>query len=175
MAACNERERRFVVALVETGSDNTRAALYAGYRDTVDKDGYNNTAAVAGYRLAHRPRVQAAIREEAERRINGTAILAASVLVEIMRDPLHKDRYKAAVESLNRAGLQVTTKHEVNVRDDRTIGQLEEFIRVTAAKHGLDPEQLMGKSKPLALEAPIDAEWEDVEDESDDGLEDLFA
>ncbi len=51
------------------------------------------------------PKIQEAIREEGSRRLGRHAILAVSVLAEIAANPEHKDRLRAAIELLNRAGL----------------------------------------------------------------------
>lgn len=160
MTACNERERAFVLALLETGSNMARAAEIAGY------GGVEGSARTAGWRLSHRKRVVAAVKEETETRINLGAAVAGAALLGIVADPLHKDHYKATVEVLNRAGLQLTTKHEVNVRDDRSLAQLEQFVLATAEKYGMDPKKLLGKNEG-SLPAPIDAEFEEVDEEDD--------
>lgn len=176
MSACTDQERRFVIALLETGArDATKAAAMAGYgADTYGKGegkSQNGTSKIAAYRLSHRPRVQAAIREEADKRIRAGAILGASVVMEIAMNPLHKDQYKAAVELMNRSGLIVETKHTVEVTDNRTTNGLLARVHELAARLQLDPRKLLGQA--AGTMPVLDAEYEEVEGSSD-GLEDLL-
>lgn len=167
MTICTEQERTFVVAYLETGGRNhTTAAQIAGFGA-----GNNASARQQGWRLVHRPRVLAAIREEADKRLKTGAILGASVLIEIAETPGHKDQMKAAVELLNRAGLIVATKHEVEVTDNRTTSTLLARVHELAQRLDIDPRKLLGQ----ATGAPqiVDAEFEDVE-RGADGLEDLL-
>lgn len=163
MRALTMPQRAFVVAMCETGGqDHSKAALMAGYGGT------ENSTKVAACRLAHDPRVLEAIREEAEKRLQSGAILGASVMVEIAMDKLHKDRFKAADNLLNRAGLLVETQHRVIVENDnRPIGELRAAVL----------EQLRGlfgkdAALPPALTAPIDGEYTEVP--ADDDLGDLY-
>lgn len=165
MSACTAQERQFVIALLETGArDATKAAVIAGYGAN-----RHDSAKQQAWRLAHRPRVQAAIREEADKRIRTGTILGASVLMEIAANPTHKDQYKAAVELLNRGGLLVETKHTVEVVDNRTTQTLLARVHELANRLGLDPKRLLGQAANVEI---VDAEFEDVG--STDGLEDLL-
>jgi len=165
MKACNESERRFVIAMLEIGGGNaTESAIMAGYGNS------RQAAQVAGSLVQRRPRVQAAIREEADRRLRGSAILAASVLVEIAQDKFHKDRFKAASELLNRSGLMVESVQRHIIEDHRTDSEIEQAILTLAKKHGLDPAKLLGRKVDA-----IDAEFTEVEQGSAEGLEDILA
>ncbi len=157
MQALNEGQRNFVIALLETGAkDNTLAAEMAGYSGT------QGSRKVQAYRLIHNPKVLAAIREEGERRLRSGAILGASVLIEIASDTMHKDRFKAAVELLNRSGLLVETQHRVIVENDtRSAEQIRSEV-VELFKR-LNP----GQPPPLALAKPIDVEYAEVSDPDD--------
>lgn len=163
MIELNPQQRAFVYALLDTGGQsNTKAAALSGYAP-----GNPDAQRVTAYRLAHDPKVLAAIKEEANRRLHSGAILGASVLLEIANDPTHKDRFKAASELLSRGGLVMATEHKVTVehRDDKG---LIDKITVLANSLGLDPRQLLGNAAPA-----VDAEFEDVTP-STDGLEDLL-
>ena len=160
MAALNDRQRAFVGAMLETGGQpgrHSEAARRAGYEGSPD------VVKVAAHRLAHNPKIQAAIREEAERRVHSGAILGASVLVEIAADPQHKDRFKAATRLLDMAGLIVTTQHKVTVEHT---GDDTEKIRLAIAmakRLGIDPKKLLGEAGVSAAEVDaIDAEFEEV-------------
>jgi phage terminase small subunit len=165
MLALTEMQQRFVYALVEYGGDATKAAAHAGY-----SKGNGNHQSVAAHRNMHDPRVLLAIREEADKRIRGGALLGASVLIELTKYA-DKDsvRLKAAVELLNRTGLSFVQKHEVVHKDERSDRELEAYITLIARKHGLRPVELLGYDPEKEA---IDADFEDVTGE--EGLEDLL-
>src|SRR5450759_2350270 len=81
MKRCTQLQRRFVLAvLMVGGGQHARAAGMAGY------SGNANTLAVAGWRVAHTSYVQAAILEEAAKRLGGSAIEAVNTVLETMTD-----------------------------------------------------------------------------------------
>lgn len=171
MRELTEPQRRYVIALIETGArSKIEAARLAGYGPA------HGTAAAASWRLSTNPKVLAAVREEADKRIRGNALLGASILEEMASDPMldPKVRLKVATELLNRAGLVVATEHKVAVEhrvDEATI--LERAKRV-AASLGIDQKQLLGRAAKAGV---IDAEFEVVqpdEEYSTEGLEDLL-
>lgn len=163
MQALSPPQRAFVIALLETGArDDHLAAKMAGYGGT------DGATRVAAFRLAHNPKVQAAIKEEADRRLRAGAILAASALVDIASDTRHKDRYKAAVELLNRAGLIVQTEHKVIVEDNRLTDEIEAGIIALAQRLNVDPTKLLGTQSKAARKAEaVDAEFTEVDDITD--------
>lgn len=145
-----DQQKRFVTAMVVVGVKKdfgAEAARLAGYEK------YHKQEA---YRLMRNPRVLEAIREEAGKRLQASALLGAMVLEEIALDPLHKDRLKAATELLNRGGMQLIEKHEHIVKDERSAAELVQYIKSMAQKHGLDPRKLLGQSEP------VDAQFTEV-------------
>ena len=90
-------------------------------------------------RLLKIPRILAAIREEADKRLKSGAVLAASVLLEIASNPMHRDQYKASVEILNRSGLIVENVNRVIVEDHRTEEEIVRRITDLSAKLGHFP------------------------------------
>ncbi len=167
MRALTEARRAFVTAMLETGAQSASAAAgIAGFGGT------EGARRVAAHRMMHDPKVMAAIREEADRRLSSSAILAASALVEIAGDKFHKDRFKASVELLNRAGLLVETRHKITVEDNRSDSEVEQAIILLARKHSLDPRALLGYSPASEKPKVEDAEFEEL---SSEGLEDLLA
>lgn len=168
MLALNDRQRNFVVALLETGSANhTEAAAMAGY------SGDRATLQVTGHRLAHDDRVLEAIREEAHRRMRSSAILASSALVEIISNregEETKDRLKAIDMLLNRVGLHGTTEHKTTVTHTMDEKQMVARIKALAEGLGLDAKKLLGSAGVV-----IDAEFREVpaEETSGDGSEGL--
>lgn len=159
MAALTENQRRFVYHMLITGGANaTNSARAAGYSDGKEGDS-GNPAGVAGYRLAHSPKILAAMKEEGDRRLRGGVVLGASVLIEIAGDVLHKDRYKAACRLLDQAGLGIEHKQTIEVKHTVTEEAKIEEVRKLALQLGLDPRQLLGQA------GIIDAEFTEVSDD----------
>jgi hypothetical protein len=115
MMALNPRQRAFVVAMFDLGESVTYAdaARRAGYPD-------NGKSAiwVTGHRLAHSDKIQAALREEAERMAGGLLPLAHKMMVDVIRNPNHRDHFKAVKHAQALAGVSPTQKHEVVHKND---------------------------------------------------------
>jgi phage terminase small subunit len=137
MLELTEKQQKFVVALLETGGDNeSRAAMMAGYGT-----GYETRS----YELARNPKVLAAIREEADKRLRSGALLASSKLIEIAKKDTHKDQLKAIIELLNRGGLIVQTQHKVIVEDNRNDNEIIARVAAFARELDIDPVKLLSK------------------------------
>jgi phage terminase small subunit len=166
MQALSERQQRFVLSLLEQRGrpSYAKAAREAGYSDI--KEG----AKVRGHFLAHDERVIAAIHEEARKRIESSAFMAANVLIEIAADESleAKERRAAAGMLLDRSGLSVVTRQQIDVNHnhtDRTGAAMVERIKALAAKHGMDPGALLGQNAmgpAKRLPSPIEAEYQEV-------------
>lgn len=156
MRQLNEKQRAFVIALIEMGGINyTRAALAAGYGN-----GNVKNAEVTGSRLAHDETIIAAIHEEAYRRLRSGAIMAVKTLLEIADDAGAKDgdRLKAVEMILDRTGLHSVTEHNLKVtRHDVTDEGMIKRITLLAQKQGLDPARLLGSAG-----VTVDAEFKVV-------------
>jgi phage terminase small subunit len=155
MSQLTENQRAFVWALVETGGDETKAAILAGYGGTP------GSRDVAVHRLMHNTKVLLAIKEVAEATIKGGALLGAAALVEIVRDPSHKDRLRAADMLLNRSGLIVIQEHKMVVEHrDQSVESIVARIRAMAEGMNVDPRPLLiSAGVPQDI---IDAEFEVV-------------
>jgi phage terminase small subunit len=141
--------RRFVECYVELGGrKGTEAVRLAGY------SGDRNVLKAKAWNLLHDPRVIDAIREEADIKLRAGAVLGASVLSEIAEDVFHKDRFKAAKELLDRAGLLVTHQQHVVVEHTTATDQ-EKIARIVAMskKLGLDPATLLGQAGVQYIDA----------------------
>lgn len=165
-------EQQFVVALIQNGGNQTRAALAAGYGTTSNAGSTDQIARNAGWRLAHRPRVIAAIREQAEKMLQAGVIRAGQILNDLMENGDPKVAMKAAEAVLDRGGMQIVHKQQIEVTDNRTATELMAFIREAAAEQGLDPKKLLGQAGVGA--EIIDAEFTEVLVASSEGLEDLL-
>lgn len=169
MRNLNDRQRAFVVAMVETPDINfTRAALQAGYGN-----GNKESAAVQGHRLAHDQTILAAIREEADRRLRSGVIMAVQTVLEIASNPTAKegDRLKACEMLFNRAGMHAVTEHNVKVEHkDVTDEGMIKRIKLLAERQGLDPSKLLGSAG-----VTIEAEFKEIVPEviEDDPLEEI--
>jgi len=159
MAALNERQRKFVLAMLSIpGCSHARAAREAGYSDIKGAD------RVRGHYAAHSPAVQAAMREEAGKRLNGLSVVAANVMMDLLLDKKTDERtkLKAAAAVLDRTGFAAAQNINVNKTiTDQSGKAIMERIRALASKHGLDP-QLLLSAKPAAT--VIEAEFSEVKD-----------
>lgn len=112
MLALTPMMRGFVLALLDQRGrrSNTAAARKAGYLNT------EGGMRVTGHRLSHDARVIAALHEEAGKRLETAAHIAASVVVDVMtnKDALNKDRLKAAGMLLDRTGFGASQTINVN-------------------------------------------------------------
>lgn len=158
MSALTDTQQRFVVALVEQGGKNA-ARAYQRATDCSEDNAHKNA-----WRM-NTPAVMAAIREEADRRIRGGAVLGASVLIEIAEDVLHKDRYKAAERLLASAGLIVATEHKIIVEDKRSTDEIMRSMKRIAKEGGLDLKEVLSDA--------LDVEFEEVVEPDFAGLEDI--
>jgi len=141
MLALNDRQRRFVLAKCENPSIShegaSRAAGYLG-------EGIN--ARVQGHRVATHPKVLAAMKEEAERMLNGDVLLATMALREIAKDTNHKDRAKVAMHIRAMAGLTEISRSEVVHRVLTNDSEKIAAITALAKTLGLDPKTLLGQA-----------------------------
>jgi phage terminase small subunit len=142
MSALNDRQRAFVMAMIEfPGITQAKAAEIAGYRNSP------GGMKVQGHSCAHNAGVQAAIREVAGARLNSNSLLAADVLVEIARDEgaSRKDRLKAAGMLLDRTGFAAEQTINVNKTvTDRTGAGMLDRIKALASGLGIDSTKLLG-------------------------------
>jgi hypothetical protein len=157
MSALNDKQRGFVLALIEfPGISNAEAARRGGYSDVADG------AKVRGHYTAHNPAVQAALREEAGKRLNSTSLTAAGVLLQLLTDEAvePKDRIKAAGMLLDRSGFGAAQTINVNKTvTDRSGKAVLARLQELAVKHGIDPMKL--------LDGPgeaVEAEFTEVSD-----------
>ena len=161
MAALTEKRRGFVMAMIEfPGISAAEAARRAGYSDK------SEGAKVTGHYLSHSPAVQAAIREEAGKRLNASSLTAANVLMGLLVDEKvePKDRIKAAGMLLDRSGFGAAQTINVNKHVTDNSGQaIMARIKALAEKHGLDPGKLIGHSLPVEPPKMIEGEAVDVE------------
>lgn len=176
MDELTEKQRKFVIAFLESGGKNAaNAVLIAGYKCT-----HPNSSDGIGYELLRNEKVIRALREEADRRLRANAVLGASVLVEIAQDSLHKDRLKAALALMDRGGLQFIQRveHHHTVEDKRSERELVQSIVDMAGRMNMDPKAILGFDPKEVLDGQYtevpptdeinfldDALYEDEEDE----------
>lgn len=169
MQALQPRQRSFVYALVECGGNYSEAAAAAGYgSESKDPATKAATCRVAGHRLAHHPAVLAAIKEEAERRLQSALLIATSELVKMAQDPFSKHQYKAAVALLDRGGMPIVHRQEIDVRHTKSDQEIRKEVLEFCKVLNLDPQRLLGH-------VATDAEFEVVTSAgSAEGLEDVL-
>lgn len=157
MRALNERQRAFVMAVIEQpGITQGEAARRAGY--SASSDGLLRKT---GHFLAHDERVIAAIHEVAGQRMRSSSLLAADVLVGLLGSGDEKVQLKAAGMLLDRVGFGAQQNININQHVTDNSGKaIMDRIAALADKLGLDKGRLLG-----APAAPVlDAEFSEVKD-----------
>lgn len=173
MRALTGLQRRFVGAWLTIGARNhkgepnyTECARAAGY-----SEGSEGGLRVQGYRLAHDEKIQAAIIEETRRRIRSYGALSAEIIIEIAQDQTAKqsDRLKAATLLMDRAGLHAVSESRQTIEHISSDPDRVQRVATLARALGIDAQALLGnRAAPLAIAAPIEAEYEDVTPVADD-------
>lgn len=126
MLALDPRQRRFVIGWIRTrGKNAARVAAAAGYSTHLESH------KVQACRLLRKATTLAAIKEEADRRLDSVAVLALLRLEDIVENPEHSDHLKAVDSLLDRGGYSRKTQHSVNVQhtDSRSTAELLEAVR----------------------------------------------
>jgi hypothetical protein len=156
MFALSPPMRAFVVAKVHFGCNNAEAARRAGYSKNHPAD-----ARIQAYRLAHSDEVQAAIIEESRKVMCAEGPRSIRTLVTIRDNPKEeaKDRIKAALELLNRGGLNAVSEHHLTVEHTMTDAQKDRRIIELCRELGV-PE--IEARKMLVAPDAIDAEFTEV-------------
>ena len=132
--------RLFVLKFLECGG------AYGALKKSAIEAGYaQEHAASIGHRLHSDDRIQLAIREEAQKRLDGGVATAISTLIQLCDDGDKRIRLKAAAMILNRTGFHETTEQKISVKQEDISD--EELLKRTAElarKHGIDPKKLLG-------------------------------
>jgi hypothetical protein len=157
MLVLSPPQRAFVFAKVHFGCKNAEAARRAGYSKNHPED-----AKVTAYRLAHSDEVQVAIIEESRKIMSSEGPRSIKTLVDIRDDQRKeaKDRIKAAIELLNRGGLNAVSEHHLTVEHQMTDAQKDQRILALCLELGL-PEA--SARKLLIAPNAIDGEFTEVE------------
>ena len=144
MSRLNERQQKFVMAMLQGNGSMKRAAMLAGYPDNPENP---NQIEVTAHRLSHDPKVQEAIREVGLKSMTAASLVAVKTLIEISMDPTaeRKDRIKASDSILDRTGLPKTTEHKTIVTHrDETSDEMVKQLTQLAKSFGMDPSKLLG-------------------------------
>jgi hypothetical protein len=151
MLRLSKRRRAFVVAALEMPcATQAQVARAAGFGTPTSSD---NVMKVRGCQLMHSEKIIAALHEEASKRLRSSTVLGAAVLVEIAKDPSHKDRLRAAEMLLNRTGFHELHERKLTV-EHRDLTGAELTARITELAHrlGVDPSRLLGQNlAPMKL------------------------
>lgn len=131
MLALTMQQRRFVVGWIETrGKNASRVARAAGYSDT--KEG----AKVRASNMLRNPKILAAMREEAERRMESLPILAVLALQDQVGHKNPKIAKETAIAILDRTGFGAASRIDVKVEHSlgaETTAELEAVARAFLA------------------------------------------
>jgi len=156
------QRRAWLQAYLDAGDENaTAAARRSGYGT---EDGTpaqkNNACKTAGHRNIHDPDIQAAIRELAHERFRVAGYEAAAALMALVKDPTHKDHFKAVERVLAQNGMVAAVQVEHNHKHSVTEKDQIEQVVALARRLGMDPRILLGSA---GVEW-VDAEFEDVKE-----------
>jgi phage terminase small subunit len=151
MRALTDKQRAFVMALVEfPGMSGAEAARVAGYSDA------SEACKVKACNLRQDRRIVEAIQEQAGKRLWAISLKAAGRIEQMLDSDDDAVALKAAGMVLDRTGLAAVQNININQTiSDQSGSAIMERIRALAAKHGLDPQQLLGR--PV-----VDAEFSEV-------------
>lgn len=172
MLALNEKQRRFVINVLELGGSVRK------YEDCVIRAGFEGNANYIrqiAFRLVHDQRVQDAFIEESKRRLKAGAVMAVSRLLEIAEEDgvSTKDRLRALEMILNRTGFPTQTEQKVIVEHTMSDSELRARITNLSKELGLPIEKLLPPPAVDAEFVEITDPWND-EEHSTAGLEDLL-
>lgn len=138
MRALNDKQRQFVLNYVIAAGNTTQAAQLSGYGTTKD------SSYQTGHRLLQDAKIKAAIKEDAERRLNNGAGIAAAGLMKIgLESTDEKNRIKALQTVLALAGINPIARHE-HIHVHQTATAIEAEIRKMAGVLGMDADRLLG-------------------------------
>jgi phage terminase small subunit len=157
LAALQGRERSFIDAMVTTGAgpqNVTRCAVAAGYHPQY------------GWELMRKPKILAAIREEALKTLQSGALMGTKMLLQMAEEasnPANKTykpelRRKLALDLIAHNGFMPKTEQKITVEHINQDGQqLVEDIKRFAASMGLNARELLNNV------GVTDAEFEEVQ------------
>lgn len=110
MLALTEKQRRFVIGWVRSsGKDAARVARAAGYSDA------SEGAKVAASNLLRNSKVIDAMKEEADRSLNGLAAVAVMVQKGLLENSSPAAQQKAVDSVLDRTGFARRTAQDIRV------------------------------------------------------------
>lgn len=146
MASLPPRHQRFVLACLAIGEkmNHTKAAKMAGYLP--GKAG-SSQLKVQGHRLAHDPKVRAALVETAKSHFEASTLTAAIFLANTVSNPKVERavRVKAALGILDRGGIGPISEHKINV--NHTDSRAEKLLKLAelAKAAGQDVREVLGE------------------------------
>lgn len=143
MLALSEKQRLFVINMVELGGGPTKYAECARRAGYSPSDGDMRQQV---YKLVHSEKIQAALEEEAKRRLKTGMVQAVSgllALAEKCQDTDPKVALKAYEAILNRTGLPVQTEKKVTVEHKMSDKELMDRVGKLGHDLGVDISKLL--------------------------------
>lgn len=157
MLKLNSRQRAFVDYLVTFGckpGDFTEAYRAAGY------EACDGALRVGAHRLIHSDPIQAAIREEMDRRAVAVLPMALGTMIKIAGDPQHKDAAKTAKDLAALAGMSPINRSEVKVKHEGL--SLPDQLREHCRQAGIVYEDFLRFGKLVDITPETD--WVELND-----------
>jgi hypothetical protein len=163
MLKISPQQRAWVMAYLDANDENASgAARRSGYgKDSATPAQAQEAQKRAGYRNVHSEDVLEAIRELAQEKFRISGFKAVAALMEIVKDPTHKDHFKAIERVLAQNGMVAALQVEHNHKHSLDEAQQIEKVVQLARRLGMDPRTLLG----TAGVEWVDAEFVDVTDQ----------
>ncbi len=146
MRMLTDGHRQFVIGMLQQGVNPKACAVVAAGLGHHPK---------YGYELMRHEGILAAMREEATKRLAGSALVGVNVLLAIAQNPQHKDQFRAAKELAGINGFTAEQRIVVEHISEDSKAQIRQ-IREMAAQLGMDAGQLI---KAAGI---VDAEFTEV-------------
>lgn len=137
MSALTDLQRSFVAAMMLLGPTLTRAKAAAAAAGFSHPD-------QAAYQMMRNPRVLAALKEEAGKKLLGATLMGVDKLVEIAATDGHKDQFKANIFLAGINGFSVEQKitvEHVNADQREIVQRIIDNARIA----GQDPTPLLAQ------------------------------
>jgi phage terminase small subunit len=172
MQELNEKQQKFVLALVNGPLGYGR--LIAAYEAAGYKSGKRSSLGKEAHRLSRDPRVVEAVAEESKKVTRLGHHEAVAALMNLIRDPSHRDHARAVGMLLDRVD-PVMTRHDMRVAHEHRVTlsmddeAYEQFKALKAL--GVSPERMravLGGNTIPKLERRLAAETKTIEGDSTD-------
>lgn len=156
MAALVPRQRAFCYFYISNGGHGANAVRSAGYSSKSP-----NYCRVMAHKLLHSKPILQAIHATSWAFLHSLTTPALSALSDVLRDPTHRDRVRAAALILDRTGFHAQSQHTVVVENHNTLmlgkpsAEVMQQLVEAALKVGIENMPALPAPKDEILDAEI--------------------